>query len=89
MGIKRQRKQYARKLTVALGVAVGLSGCFVTYFTNTIVEKKLHFVAHVIERHEGESGTCNCDRQRRSAIFAVYFRSLGSVFQHDRRRNNV
>ncbi len=45
-----------RWLTIALGVAVGLTGCFVTYFMELIVHEKLHFIAHVLEDLEGESG---------------------------------
>ena len=45
-----------RWLTIALGVAVGLTGCFVTFFTELIVHEKLHFIAHIIEEYEGESG---------------------------------
>lgn len=45
-----------RGLTVGLGIAVGLTGCFVTFFTEWIVHAKLHFIAHIIEEYEGESG---------------------------------
>lgn len=54
--LRRHRKHMARLLTVGLGVVVGLSGSFVTFFTVTIMEAKLHFVAEVLEHHEGESG---------------------------------
>ncbi|CAN0424839.1 unnamed protein product, partial [Ectocarpus sp. 12 AP-2014] len=54
-GSKRQRKLVGRSLTLALGIAVGLTGCFVTFFTEWIVHAKLHFIAHIIEEHEGES----------------------------------
>eukprot|EP00752_Nemacystus_decipiens_P007845 g7009.t1 len=54
-GSKRQRRLVGRGLTIALGIAVGVTGCFVTYFTEGIVHWKLHFVAHVIEELEGDS----------------------------------
>ncbi|CAM9437151.1 unnamed protein product [Pylaiella littoralis] len=54
-GSRRQRKLVGRWLTIALGVAVGLTGCFVTFFTEWIIHAKLHFIAHIIEEHEGES----------------------------------
>lgn len=54
--LRRHRKHMARLLTVGLGVAVGLSGSFVTFFTETIMEGKLHFIAEVLEHHEGASG---------------------------------
>lgn len=57
--LKRHRKHMTRLLTVGLGIAVGLSGSFVTFFTETIIEAKLHFIAHVLEYHEGESGAFN------------------------------
>lgn len=57
-GSKRQRRVVGRWLTIALGVAVGLTGCFVTFFTEWIVHAKLHFIAHIIEENEGESGGC-------------------------------
>lgn len=53
---KRQRHIVGRWLTIGLGVAVGLAGCFVTFFTELIVHEKLHFVAHILEVHEGETG---------------------------------
>ena len=52
----RQRKEIGRWITIALGVAVGLTGCFVTFFTEWIVHAKLHFIAHIIELHEDETG---------------------------------
>lgn len=55
-GSKRHRKLVGRSLILALGIAVGLTGCFVTFFTEWIVHAKLHFIAHIIEEHEGESG---------------------------------
>lgn len=55
---RRQRKLVGRWLTIALGVTVGLTGCFVTFFTEWIVHAKLHFVAHIIEEYEGRSGGC-------------------------------
>lgn len=55
-GSKRQRRLVGRGLTIALGVVVGVTGCFVTFFTEGIVHAKLHFVTHVIEELEGESG---------------------------------
>lgn len=54
--LKRNRKHMTRLLTVGLGIAVGLSGCFVTFFTESVIEAKLHFIADVLEHHEGESG---------------------------------
>lgn len=54
--LRRLRKHVARILTVGLGIVVGLAGCFVTYFTELIVEEKLHLISHVIEHLEGESG---------------------------------
>ncbi|CAM9787116.1 unnamed protein product [Ectocarpus sp. 6 AP-2014] len=54
-GSKRHRKLVGRSLTLALGIAVGLTGCFVTFFTEWLVHAKLHFIAHIIEEHEGES----------------------------------
>ncbi|CAM9177656.1 unnamed protein product, partial [Laminaria digitata] len=53
--LMRQRKEIGRCITIALGVAVGLTGCFVTFFTEWIVHAKLHFIAHIIELHEGET----------------------------------
>ncbi|CAM9288352.1 unnamed protein product, partial [Hapterophycus canaliculatus] len=55
-GSKRHRRLVGRGLTVGLGVAVGLTGCFVTFFTEWIVHAKLHFIAHIIEEYEGQSG---------------------------------
>lgn len=63
-GSRRQRKLVGRWLTIALGVAVGLTGCFVTFFTEWIIHAKLHFIAHIIEEHEGESGGFWSSRER-------------------------
>lgn len=54
--LKQQREVVERWLTLGLGIAVGLSGCFVTYFTELVFHEKLHLIAHVIEHNEGQSG---------------------------------
>lgn len=54
--LKKQREEVGRWLTLLLGVAVGLAGCFVTYFTELVFHEKLHLIAHVIEHGEGQSG---------------------------------
>lgn len=54
--LKGQREEVERWLTLGLGVAVGLSGCFVTYFTELVFHEKLHLIAHVFEHNEGQSG---------------------------------
>eukprot|EP00903_Cladosiphon_okamuranus_P010912 g10308.t1 len=72
-GSKRQRRLVGRGLTIALGVAVGVTGCFVTFCTEGLVHAKLHFIAHVIEELEGES-----DVKRFGTAFAWlwFFNSL-------------
>ncbi|CAM9541998.1 unnamed protein product, partial [Choristocarpus tenellus] len=55
VGTRRKRKHAARFLTLMLGISVGLAGCFVTFFIELILEEKLHFVAHVLEKNVGDT----------------------------------